>query len=147
MVKQDIKTYIDRIEALMPRFMKTVGGDQGPELEEEITIAQLKTLYYVSSHESCRMTDISHDFGVTLSNMTSMVDRLIEGKYLLREDDPNDRRIVRIKLSQKGENIVKKFEEHRRRHAAKFLQKMSEEEIESLIKIMAKILKISEGEG
>lgn len=130
----------------MPRFLKSVGGDHVPQLDDEITISQLKALHFIGIHKKCRMTDISNAFNVTLSNVTSLIDRLIEKKYVMREDDPEDRRIVRVKLNRKGEDVVKIFEEHRKKHMNAFLQKMTDDEADTLIKIMEKILHITEGE-
>jgi DNA-binding MarR family transcriptional regulator len=45
------------------------------------------------------MTELSRANGVSVSTMTSMVDRLIQGGLLERQRDGADRRIVLVGLS------------------------------------------------
>ncbi len=44
---------------------------------------------------------------VTVSNLTGIVDRLEEKKFVLRKRDDNDRRVVHVVLTEKGAKLYK----------------------------------------
>ncbi len=44
---------------------------------------------------------------VTVSNLTGIVDRLEEKKFVMRKRDDNDRRVVRVVLTDKGAKLYK----------------------------------------
>ena len=129
-----------KIEQLLPSFIKCFKGESAVALDElDLTIPQIHVLNYLAMNDNCKMSDISTALSVTLSNMTSMIDRLIREGYVAREDDPSDRRIVRINLSNKGKQIIKKFKEHRAKSMKIMFQKMSQKDIKNIIGIIERV--------
>lgn len=71
-----------------------------------------------------RMTDLARDISISKAGLTSMVDRLEQRSILQRIPDPDDRRAIRIKLTDHGETVfraaakvhVAGIEEHFTRH-------------------------------
>jgi DNA-binding MarR family transcriptional regulator len=68
-------------------------------LKVSLTSSQIKVLSTFSDHGVFTMTELSRANGVSVSTMTSMVDRLIQGGLLERQRDGADRRIVLVGLS------------------------------------------------
>lgn len=58
--------------------------------------------------EPISMTDLSVASGIAKPNLTIIVDRLIEEKYVERSMDTNDRRIVNISLTKDGGDFLAK---------------------------------------
>ena len=75
------------------------------------------------------MTELSRANGVSVSTMTSMVDRLIQGGLLERLRDGADRRIVRVGLSAAGKKMLDHLMKVRRRELEKFLVKLTRGEV------------------
>ncbi len=75
-------------------------------LHIDITTSQLKVvlLIFISGH--IRMSDIASELGVSLATATGVVDRLVERGMLIREGDPEDRRVVLCRLSDEGEKLI-----------------------------------------
>jgi len=73
----------------------------------DLTMSQLKVvlLLFITGHS--RMGDIASELGVSLATATGVVDRLVERKLLIRNGDPDDRRVVLCQLSNKGEKIIR----------------------------------------
>ncbi|MBU1339685.1 MAG: MarR family transcriptional regulator [Acidobacteria bacterium] len=63
----------------------------------------LKTLY--QSEESLSSVNLSHQLGVTPSNITGIIDRLEEKGLLKRKQKENDRRTMLIELSVTGKEM------------------------------------------
>lgn len=76
-------------------------------LHLDLTITQLKVvlLLFITGHS--RMGDISSELGVSLATATGVVDRLVERNLLIRNGDPDDRRVVLCQLSNDGENLIR----------------------------------------
>ena len=73
----------------------------------DLTMSQLKVvlLLFITGHS--RMGDIASELGVSLATATGVVDRLVERKLLIRNGDPDDRRVVLCQLSNKGEKLLR----------------------------------------
>ncbi|MDR9459897.1 MAG: MarR family transcriptional regulator [Dehalococcoidia bacterium] len=73
----------------------------------DLTMSQLKIvlLLFITGHS--RMGDIASELGVSLATATGVVDRLVERKLLIRNGDPDDRRVVLCQLSNKGEKLLR----------------------------------------
>ena len=76
-------------------------------LHLDLTITQLKVvlLLFITGHS--RMSDIASELGVSLATATGVVDRLVERNLLIRNGDPNDRRVVLCQLSNEGEKLIR----------------------------------------
>ena len=76
-------------------------------LHLNLTISQLKVvlLLFITGHS--RMSDIASELGVSLATATGVADRLVERNLLIRNGDPDDRRVVLCQLSNDGEKIIR----------------------------------------
>ncbi len=75
-------------------------------LHLDLTMSQLKVVLLLFISGPSRMGDIASALGVSLATATGVVDRLVERGSVLREGDPEDRRVVLCRLSSKGENLI-----------------------------------------
>lgn len=75
-------------------------------LELDLTAGQLRALLLLYTNGPTRMSDISSSLGVSMATATGIIDRMVERGIVLRESDPNDRRIVRCRVSPEGEKLV-----------------------------------------
>ena len=67
-------------------------------------------------------------------HVTVIIDRLIEEEYVLRQNDPNDRRVVNILLTDKGISEFEELKEALSLNLKSKLVLLSEEELEQLSK-------------
>ena len=81
----------------------------------EIQRSQFNQLMTVRFAMPCNLGRIMAVTGLTSAGASLFVDKLVQSGYLLRTDDPNDRRNVRISLSDKGakfiDEVVDRFNE------------------------------------
>lgn len=75
-------------------------------LRLDLTMPQLKVVLLLFISGPSRMSDIASALGVSLATATGVVDRLVERDILIREGDPDDRRVVLCRLSEKGEELM-----------------------------------------
>ena len=75
-------------------------------LKLDLTMPQLKVVLLLFLEGPLRMSVIASELGVSLATATGVIDRLVERDIVLREGDPDDRRVVLCRLSNKGEDLI-----------------------------------------
>jgi len=85
------------------------------------------------------MSELAKVMDVTTAAATGIVDRLVRYGYIVRAYDPKDRRVVNIKLTQKGSDLVKRIGRQRREVTSEVFGKISKEERENYLAIMLHI--------
>ncbi|MFA5035443.1 MAG: MarR family transcriptional regulator [Candidatus Margulisiibacteriota bacterium] len=138
MAEMSLKECLDRMEELAPIFAKSMQFGVLPE-NCDITMPQCLVMRVAYLNETCKMSDISNALGVTMANVTSMVDRLIRDGFVERREDPDDRRIVRVSLTKVGRKVCEEVRESKRRHFTRIFEKLSVKERSRMLEIMEKV--------
>lgn len=112
----------------------------------EITGTQLQVLRLLRSNGACNTTFLADYLGVTLSAITSLVNRLHKMGFVEREKKEKDRRQVWINLSAVGHQMLRDIEEKRYELLSHFFLKMPEEERQELLKIVTRAVELMERE-
>jgi len=71
-----------------------------------LTMVHFSLLMRLHYHQQFIVSDISDHLGVTNAAASQMVQRLFEQGLIARTEDPNDRRIKRISLTDAGKSLV-----------------------------------------
>lgn len=102
--------------------------------------AQVHILYAIAHYSSVTVKDIAEKMGITSSAATQIIEGLVKLDFVERAQDKEDRRVVHLKFSKKGEA---KFKAFKKDHMARFAQRiavLTEQELELLMGIPEKIL-------
>jgi DNA-binding MarR family transcriptional regulator len=68
--------------------------------------AQANTLFFLKRTGSAGVSDIGDDLGITSAAASQMIERLVQQGLITRSEDPSDRRLKRIVLSEKGLEMI-----------------------------------------
>lgn len=98
-----------------------------------LSMPQIRTLFHLHHESKCGVSEIGELLGVTNPAASQMIDRLVISGYVERTEDPIDRRAKRLKLTEKGHEIVKESIEIRRRWMERLTDALTLEEQESII--------------
>ena len=90
-------------------YSKLTPGFPAEWLSPDLTIAQLRVMLILRTQGPVRMSRVASNIGTALSTATGIVDNLIKKDLVLRDIDPNDRRVVICKLSPEGKNLMDKL--------------------------------------
>jgi DNA-binding MarR family transcriptional regulator len=71
-----------------------------------ISMQQLGVLMYLQRSGNCGISKIGSDLGVTNAAASQMIERLLQQGFLQRKEDPNDRRVRNVVLTEKGRQLV-----------------------------------------
>ena len=107
-VKENTK---ERFVSAMVKFVNAVKGES--EVCSEVcggfNEKELQVIVFVGENTNVKMTDISGNLNSPLSTLTSVVDKLVDKKFLTRVHSAEDRRVVNVSLTSKGKNAYKTF--------------------------------------
>jgi MarR family transcriptional regulator, organic hydroperoxide resistance regulator len=112
-----------------------------PWIELGLTIAQLKSMFFIVDKEKTSFKKLAEALRVTPPNVTGIIDRLVEQGLVSRTENPEDRRIMLLQATQKGQNLLNTLKENRTNRMMTILQQLSQEELSSLNRGMQAMVK------
>ncbi|MCL5961737.1 MAG: MarR family transcriptional regulator [Chloroflexi bacterium] len=109
------------------RRVKRALGQYTPEawMDLNLTIAQLKSLLYIASEGSTNSRKLAAALRVTPSNVTGIVDRLVEQGLVSRQENPEDRRAILLRATEEGGEILADLREKRSNYLSEVLDCLS----------------------
>jgi DNA-binding MarR family transcriptional regulator len=138
-----LSEFADKINEIMPEIAKSFIRRQTNELfKGKITLPQLFILDLLNKKGASKMTDIAHFLNVTTSAATGIVDRLVKFGYVERVYEPLDRRIIKIKLTAKGAQLLSKINREKRQMIMDIFVKISQKEREDYLRILMRIREV-----
>jgi DNA-binding MarR family transcriptional regulator len=70
--------------------------------ESGLSMSQLGALFHLQRKGCTGVTDLGDHLGVTSAAVSQMLERLVQQGLILRSEDPSDRRVKKIVLTDKG---------------------------------------------
>src|SRR5688572_22042152 len=103
----DIKQ-LQALNEVFSRVMKQIflTPETHDERHNEITWAQKKIMILLEEFGSLKMSEIARQISVTMPSATAIVDKMVKADLVKRDADPQDRRVIRIALSDAGRQMV-----------------------------------------
>jgi DNA-binding MarR family transcriptional regulator len=74
-----------------------------------LSMPQIGTLFHLTRGGTSGISNISDDLGVSNAATSQMLDRLVQQELILRSEDPDDRRVKKIVLTEKGQRILEEL--------------------------------------
>jgi DNA-binding MarR family transcriptional regulator len=90
------------------------------------------------------MGEISREMDIPLSKATRIVDWLVDNEYTERFADPEDRRIVRVRLTPVGQEMYQAINEYFVSHAEQLLSLFSPTDRQTFLSLLGKLLEKAE---
>jgi DNA-binding MarR family transcriptional regulator len=116
-------------QAIIYRILK-------PSLEgmakEELTEVQLSCIKFAAVHADPSVGEIADGLSISNAASAKLIDRLVRKRLLTREEDPLDRRVLKIKLTPRGKELLADIQKIEVKQFTNILQRMSTEEVQAL---------------
>ncbi len=142
MAGMSMQEFADRIDEIMPVIMREFARHAGELYKGKITMQQFLILSYLYRKDEATMGSLAAFMDVSTAAMTQIIDRLVKVGYVLRVNDPADRRIVKASLTTKGLELVKRMNEQRRRKMIEIFGEVSEMDRSNYLRILSRIKEI-----
>lgn len=73
-----------------------------------LSVSEFKCLRAFRRDTEMSVKDIAHRMNLTSSRLTRIIDGLVKKRFVTRHIDPDDRRIINVRLTRQGETVAKK---------------------------------------
>ena len=68
----------------------------------ELSVPQFRTLLFLSQHKGASLSEVAEYIGLMLPSMSALIDDLVKRKFAVRRTSPNDRRRMKLTLTEHG---------------------------------------------
>ena len=131
----EIGCIADNFIRLLPLFYEKFHSRKRSDLTS-LQIHILESL--MQCKENISMTGLSLKTDICKQQLTTLICKLEEKKYVIKEQDEKDRRIINLVITQKGEEVVRK---HWNEICGK-LQSLDKEDLADLEYAASKMIKV-----
>jgi DNA-binding MarR family transcriptional regulator len=141
---------IDEIADTLPEIMRRLVNHPISSGEWELTVAQMRALRVIAEpmrpnrsvlappahldgkrreNAAITMGDLARRLGISLSAATGLVDRLVQRGLVARDSDPDDRRIVCLRLAPAGKRAQDAFQRQKKRRMQAAIRHLSADDL------------------
>lgn len=141
--KNNMPPYILELESKISLLFRTVKERHVTDASEaEISMPQFFCMFMLSKCGKQKMSELASNLALSYASATNLINRLSESGYVNRYDDPEDRRVVMVELSEKGNSIMTAVREKHINEMTKRCNQLSKDELDTLLKGMDLLIKI-----
>ncbi len=101
-------------------------------LNLNLTIGQVKSLFFIANQEKANFRMLAAALKVTPSNVTGIIDRLVDHQLVSRTENPADRRSLTLQLTPQGESVLNLLRERRVSQMSEMLNTLSNEQLQTI---------------
>jgi DNA-binding MarR family transcriptional regulator len=104
-----------------------------------LSMPQFSLLTQLYHRGACGMSGISERFEITPAAASQMVDKLVQSGYVVREEDPTDRRAKTLNLTPKGRELIDAGNEERYRWVEELAGKLNAGERAQIVEALERM--------
>lgn len=134
-LKQNAYQFIEEIKELL-----------SPEIWENILLNcsknEVLVLWLLYRREEANMSEIAEYIHVPLNTATGIIARMEKDEFVVRSRSKEDKRIVTIRLDEKGMTQVKALVGEMTYYGTRILSSFNKEEMEIFYKMMNKVMEV-----
>ena len=132
-------TYQTINDVLVRLFREIMDQEQKAIITEEfkdLTNNDMHVIEAIGLGEGRNMSSIAKKLNITVGTLTTAVNSLVNKKYAVRRRSEEDRRVVFVSLTEKGERAYRHHEDYHRQMTRAILEKLEAEELPVLVKTL-----------
>jgi DNA-binding MarR family transcriptional regulator len=99
--------------------------------ENELSMSQVGALFQINRGRS-NVSDLGEGLGITIAAASQMLERLVQQELILRSEDPQDRRVKHLALTDKGCRIMQESVQARQSWVVDLVSTLSADEKEQI---------------
>jgi len=142
-----IQEYLKRIDRMMGLLVRRLHAELAQNLVTGVTASQFVIMKKINERGRMTVSEVAGDLFVSLSAVTAQVDRLCRAGLVERHRDESDRRVVWLALTPAGKEVYEACEASRLKVIGRYLGQLEQRDLEKLLDIYTKLLKIIEADN
>ena len=134
MVKKELIEEMIELQRLVDRDRRQYELDAWMKLN--LGIGQLKSLFFISNRGATSLGKLAAALGVTPTNTTGIVDRLLKRGLITRTESPDDRRVLLLRTTPLGDKLITELRQKRKERMAELFNRLTDEEAKHVAKAL-----------
>jgi DNA-binding MarR family transcriptional regulator len=107
--------------------------------ERGLTMPQVRVLFMLAERPGASSGDLAEELKVSPPTITGMTDRLSKQGLIVRGIDPDDRRIVRLQLSEEGARLTTEVADLSKAALREVFERIPEDRLEMLTELLEEV--------
>lgn len=103
---------------------------------KDLTNNDMHVIEAVGLGEGKNMSSIARKLNITVGSLTTAMNSLVNKKYVERQRSEEDRRVVFVRLTEKGIKAYRHHEDYHKQMTQAILDKLDEQELPVLVKTL-----------
>lgn len=137
------KSDIEQLFATMMQLGKLMSQQTHESHEEHTaTMLQLIALQFLKELPNGTVSDLVNFLQLSKSSTTQLVERLVKAGFVSRIQDKEDRRIVRLNITESGEKKFEALKRNKMGKMQKIFSKLPAQDLRELIRIHVQLIEI-----
>lgn len=112
---------------------------------KDITNNDMHVIEAVGLGDGCNMSSIAKKLNITVGTLTIAMNNLVNKKYVERRRSDKDRRVVLVKLTDRGVAAYRHHEDYHRQMIESILKKLDKTELPVLMKMLEAVTEFFKG--
>jgi DNA-binding MarR family transcriptional regulator len=129
----------DELVSIFPLFFKNLMKFNKDNRDLELSRVHMDIMFILNEFRQLTMSDVAKRLFISKPYNTLLVDRLIDLGMVGRFPDDEDRRIINIRLTEKGITYLEEHKESRRKYIRTKLSVLNAKELEQLLSSLKNI--------
>lgn len=126
---------VDEIGLMMQRLVRALQLFERDQIKAYgFTTSQCYTILELYKSASLTMNELSERMNLNSSTMTRILDNLVRDKYISRDKDESDRRIVVVSLTDTGKKAAEELDTIVKQYYKKIIENIPEGQVEEILK-------------
>lgn len=132
---------LDELDATVTMLGRLFSARHGEMCcESGLSAAQVLTLRVLAEVGPSKIGEIATALGIKAPAASALVDSLDRAELIEREIDPDDRRVTRVSVTDRGRDELAATEAERREHMRRYMSVLSEDDVRTLIRIQRALI-------
>jgi len=132
------------LDFIFNNFKKLFYPEEWLNLDLSFSKSEIFAMLLVDRHGEIIMSQVADFINVPMSTATGIAERLVKKGYLKRERSETDRRIVVVKLTEQGKDLIRDLKNTISEYIHLINESLTDEERQVLMKIVLKAMQIVE---
>jgi DNA-binding MarR family transcriptional regulator len=117
--------------------------EQDAWMDLNLSIGQVKSLFFIAAQGTTNFGKLAAALGVTPPNVTGIVDRLVEKGLISRQENPDNRRMLMLQVTEKGEALIATLRERAVSQISGILENLRVEELNTVAQGLSLLVRVS----
>jgi len=137
-----IQTIVDGLFSFLPLLKRKLFKPEKYDEHNDLSQSHLHILFYLDNLGKMPISDIAKGLNISKSNMSPLIKKLFEHKFIERVKDENDKRFILVDISEIGKNLIDEHKKNVTNNLIIKLSKLDKTDLEKLSKSLHDIKQV-----